>query len=145
MNVTVPNKESAMELAKQLLEVNELYEDEKLTKEAGHPVLNYWNSSRLVDDFGDHLVVFRDGETLNIFIDPLRDLRFDDIKDALDMLDDIIYGLDDKMSHILKENTHIGEARDLLYGAWAEIRDILVKKFPDRADKLIKTFHLDEV
>jgi hypothetical protein len=144
MTITAINKKQAMDLAKQLLEAHELYENEEKSSDAGHPVFLYGGESRRADDFGDRIVVSRDGESLTIVIDPLRDLRYDQVTDALDLLNDILYDIDDKMPSVIEDNTHIGEARRLLYGAWAEIREILIKRFPDRADALIKKFHLDE-
>lgn len=148
MNVTVLSREAAMTLAMQILEIGGLYEDRGLSKDAGHPVLKgpMPDDTRSVDDLGDRFVVYRDGESLSITVDPLRDLySIGQIEDALDLLNDILYELDDKMPNVIAKNTHIGEARDLLYGAWTEIREILKNKFPGAAaEELIKKFHLNE-
>ena len=95
-------------------------------------------------DLGDRLEInyYETGETVNIWIE--GEPQFDEyqIADALEVIDEAIYQIDDKILPKLQAATGIDEARNKLYGAYAEIAKILKSQHPE--SKLYSMYNLQE-
>lgn len=65
-----------------------------------------------------------------------------ELAEALEIIDDAIYQIDDKISAKLSERVGIAEARNKLYAAYAEIAKILKEQHPE--SKLIKRYNLQD-
>lgn len=93
-------------------------------------------------DLGDRLEVnLATGETVNIWIDEPKFFEYQ-IADALDVIDDVIYKIDDNINSKLAEVTGIKEARDKLYSAFGEIAKILKSQYPE--SKLYERYNLQD-
>lgn len=96
-----------------------------------------------ISDLGDRLEVnLATGETVNIWIEEEPAFAEYQIEDALRVISDAIYKIDDNVLPELQKETGIDEARKKLYGAYAEIAKILRSQHPD--SKLIKRYNLNE-
>lgn len=85
-----------------------------------------------ISDLGDRLEVnTNDGESVNIWIKPVPKYPEYAIEDALRVINDAIYEIDDKVNSDLAEETGIKEARNKLYGAYDEIKKILDRDYPE--------------
>lgn len=94
-----------------------------------------------ISDLGDRLEVnLETGETVNIWIEEEPEFKEWQIADALGIINDSIYEIDDKVSSKLAEVTGIKEARNILYGAYGVIAKILKEQHPD--SKLYKQYNL---
>lgn len=142
MVITVKTKEEAFDIARAMLDGKELFEDTDRTERAGHPIWATEMSYEWVSDLGDRLEVNQHADSVNIWIDRTHKIAEYQLADALEIISDCIYELDDKVSTIVKDCTGIGEARNKLYGAYKEIRDILDKKFPE--SKLYEKYNLKD-
>ena len=95
-------------------------------------------------DLGDRLEInyYETGETVNIWIE--GEPQFDEyqIADALEVIDEAIYQIDDKILPKLQSATGIDEARNKLYGAYAEIAKILKSQHPE--SKLYSMYNLQD-
>lgn len=108
--------------------------DESRSKKAGYDIfystaagVNAW-----ISDLGDRLEVnLASGETVNIWIDAEPNFSESQIADALSVIDNAIYDIDDKVDGKLADKTGITVARDALYGAYKEIAKILKAQHPE--------------
>ena len=85
-----------------------------------------------ISDLGDRLEVnLENGEAVNIWID--EEPRFPEyqLEDALKVISDAIYAIDDNVLPNLQKVTGLDEARAKIYGAYAEIAKILKAQHPD--------------
>lgn len=144
MKITVVTKEQAMDMAKTILGLNEVWQDDERTKRAGYPILVGGPRDKWISDLNDRLEVNDLNETLNIWIDPLKNLVPYQIEDALEIIDDLLYTIDDKFPGVLEDNTGMKEARKLIYGCYKQIKDIIDTKYPQECEPLIKRFNLNE-
>lgn len=89
-------------------------------------------------DLGNRLEVNIENETVNIWIAPV----FSEYKiaDALSVISDAIYEIDDKVDSKLAEKTGIAAARTLLYAAYDKLADELRKTNPDSS--LFKKYNM---
>lgn len=142
MKITVRTKEKAFEIARTMLDGQCLTQSAERTERAGYPIWETEKNYEWVSDLGDRLEVNQHADSVNIWIDPTNGVAEYQLADALEIISDCIYEIDDKVSGIVKDNTGITEARKLLYGAYAKIRDILDAKFPD--SKLYEEYNLKE-
>ena len=108
--------------------------DESRSKKAGYDIfystaagVNAW-----ISDLGDRLEVnLASGETVNIWIDEEPSFSESQIADALSVIDNAIYDIDDKVNGKLADKTGITAARDALYGAYKDIAKILKAQHPE--------------
>ena len=85
-----------------------------------------------ISDLGDRLEVnLENGEAVNIWID--EEPRFPEyqLEDALKVISDAIYAIDDNVLPNLQKVTGLDEARAKIYGAYSEIAKILKAQHPD--------------
>lgn len=119
--------------------------DEVRSKKAGYDI--YYSTVQSVhawiSDLGDRLEVnLETGETINIWIEEEPRFKEYQIADALEVINDAIYNIDDKVSSKLADVTGIKEARDKLYGAYKVIAKILKEQHPD--SKLYEEYNLQD-
>lgn len=82
-----------------------------------------------ISDLGDRLEVNIEYETINIWIEEPEYPEYQ-IADALRVINEAIYQIDDNILPKLQKATGIDEARAKLYGAYAEIAKILKAQHP---------------
>lgn len=96
-----------------------------------------------ISDLGDRLEVnLPDGKTVNVWIEEEPQFPEYQIDDALRVISDAIYKIDDNILPQLQKATGIDEARAKLYGAYAEIAKILQAQHPD--SKLYRQYNLQD-
>lgn len=118
--------------------------DEARSARAGYDIyystcdgVNAW-----ISDLDSRLEVsLENGETVNIWIDGPTFKEYQ-LSDALEVIDEAIYEIDDKVNRELAEVTGIEEARNKLYGAYSQIAKILKEYYPD--SKLYEEYNLQE-
>lgn len=119
--------------------------DEVKSKRAGYPI-HYSTASGVhawISDLGNRLEVnLEDGSTVNIWIE--EDPKFSEyqLEEALKVVSEAIYYIDDLVGDKLQKATGIDEARSKLYGAYGKIAEILKAQHPD--SKLFKMYNLHE-
>ena len=93
-------------------------------------------------DLGDRLEInyYETGKTVNIWIEEEPQFEEYQIADALKVIDEAIYQIDDHILPKLQAATGIDEARKKLYGAYAEIAKILKSQHPE--SKLYAMYNL---
>ena len=101
---------------------------------AGYDI--YYSTAAGVDawisDLGDRLEVnMENGETVNIWIDEGPQFAEYQLADALSVISNAIYAIDDNILPNLQKATGLDEARAKIYGAYAEIAKILKAQHPD--------------
>lgn len=117
--------------------------DEKKSDTAGYDIyystcdgVNAW-----ISDLEDRLEVnLATGETVNIWIEEEPQFREYQIAEALKVISDAIYEIDDNVNSKLAEVTGIKEARNKLYEAYGAIAKILKSQHPD--SKLYEEYNL---
>lgn len=108
--------------------------DEMKSENAGYDIycstcdgVNAW-----ISDLDNRLEVnLPTGETSNIWIEEEPQFKEYQISDALKVINDTIYEIDDKVNSKLAEVTGIREARTKLYDAYQEIAKILKSQHPE--------------
>lgn len=108
--------------------------DEIKSERAGYGVyvstadgVNAW-----ISDLGDRLEVNLDnGKTVSIWVNETPKFKEWQIADALEVISEAIYQIDDMVDSRLAEETGISRARTLLFGAYDEIKKILDKQYPE--------------
>lgn len=119
--------------------------DEKKSDAAGYDIyystcegVNAW-----ISDLGNRLEInLATGETVNIWIEEEPQFKEYQISDALEVIDNAIYEIDDKVDSELADVTGIREARNKLYEAYREIAKILKSQHPD--SELYAKYNLQE-
>lgn len=112
---------------------------------AGYPIYNSTvkDCFAWISDLGSRIEVnLPDGGTVNIWIEEKPKYTEYDIAEALRVINDAIYELDDKVCQKLKDETGLTEARNKLYGAYAIIARILKEQHPE--SKLYRMYNLQE-
>ena len=112
---------------------------------AGYDI--YYSTAAGVDawisDLGDRLEVnMENGETVNIWIDDEPQFPEYQLADALRVINDAIYAIDDNVLPNLQKATGLDDARAKIYGAYAEIAKILKSQHPD--SKLYDAYNLKD-
>lgn len=112
---------------------------------AGYDI--YYSTAAGVDawigDLGDRLEVnMENGETVNIWIDEGPQFAEYQLADALSVISNAIYAIDDNILPNLQRATGLDEARAKIYGAYAEIAKILKAQHPD--SKLYDAYNLKD-
>lgn len=129
----VNSKEQAWVEADKLFPTDYI-KDEKKSDAAGYDIyystcdgVNAW-----ISDLEDRLEVnLATGETVNIWIEEEPQFKEYQIAEALRVINDAIYEIDDNVNSKLAEVTGIREARDKLYDAYGAIAKILKSQHPD--------------
>lgn len=140
----VNSKEQAWVEADKLFPTDYIKDEEKSNR-AGYDIyystcdgVNAW-----ISDLEDRLEVnLTTGETVNIWIEEEPQFKEYQIAEALRVIDEAIYDIDDKINSKLAEVTGIKEARNKLYDAYSEIAKILKKQHPE--SKLYEMYNLQE-
>ena len=92
-----------------------------------------------ISDLGNRLEVNIENESFNLWIEEIQ-FTEGQIEDALRVISDAIYSIDDNILPKLQKATGIDEARAKLYGAYAEIAKILKSQHP--TSKLYDAYNL---
>lgn len=108
--------------------------DETKSENAGYDIycstcdgVNAW-----ISDLNDRLEInLATGETVNIWIEEEAQFKEYQISDALKVIDNAIYEIDDNVDSKLAEVTGIREVRIKLYEAYKAIAKILKSQHPD--------------
>ncbi len=119
--------------------------DEVKSSRAGYDIyystaagVNAW-----ISDLGDRLEVnLETGETVSIWIEAEPQFTEAQLADALAVINEAIYQIDDNVLPKLQKATGIDKARREFYGAYAAIADILNAQHPD--SYLYKKYNLKE-
>lgn len=116
--------------------------DSERTEKAGHNI--YWSTldgcTAWISDLGDRLELnLPDGKTVNIWIEECTYKEYQ-IKDALSIISDTIYEIDDKINSQLADELGITDARNSLYATYDKIKNLLNTYYPD--SKLITEYNL---
>lgn len=119
--------------------------DEVRSGRAGYDI--YYSTTKSVNawisDLGNRLEInLENGETINIWIEEEPKFKEYQIEDALLVINNAIYDIDDKVDRKLGDVTGIKEARDKLYGAYKIIAKILKEQHPD--SKLYEEYNLQD-
>ena len=131
MKITVKTHDEAIAVAKTMLDGQLFMKDNERSERAGYPIYITEKENEWVSDLCVRLEVNQGAESMNIWIDPYKEIAEYQLADALEVIDNCIYKIDDNISTELTRATGIGQARTLLYGAYKEIRDILDAKYPE--------------
>lgn len=83
-----------------------------------------------------------DGSSVNVYIDAEPEFREYQIADALQVINEAIYQIDDNILPALQNATGISDARAALYGAFGKIAEIIKRDYPE--SKLYKQYNLAE-
>lgn len=139
----VNSKQEAWSKADEIFPTDYIKDDAK-SERAGHDV--YFSTAQDVNawisDLGDRLEInLATGETVNIWIDEPKFSEYQ-IEDALEVIDNAIYKIDDNINSKLAEVTGIEEARNKLYEAYGAIAKILKSQHPE--SKLYERYNLQE-
>ena len=129
----VNSREQAWIEADKLIPTDYIKDAEK-SEAAGYDIyystcegVNAW-----ISDLEDRLEInLATGETVNIWIEEELQFKEYQIAEALRVIDDAIYEIDDNVNDKLAEVTGIREARNKLYDAYKEIAKILKSQHPD--------------
>ena len=132
------------------LRVNEIFptdyaEDGKASYIAGYPVYKSTvpGCRAWISDLWDRLEVnLPGGDSINIWIEEKPRYSEDDISDALRVISNAIYEIDDRVAPTLQVETGINEARSKLYGAYAILARILKEQHPE--SKLYRQYNLQD-
>ena len=142
--MTVNSRKEAWKKADAIFTTDYMKDDIR-SERAGYDVyystadgVNAW-----ISDLNDRLEINLDsGETINIWIVDEPEYKEYQIADALEVINEAIYQIDDNVDHKLAEVTGIEKARKQLYGAYAEIAKILKRDYPESG--LYKKYNLAE-
>ena len=131
--MTVNSRAKAWDEADKLFP-SDYIKDEAKSERAGYDIytstaegVNAW-----ICDLGDRLELNTAAGTINIWIET-TDISEYQIADALAVIDDAIYEIDDKIGDSVAKATSIGEARRKLYSAFGELAAILLERYPESA------------
>lgn len=116
--------------------------DSERTEKAGYNI--YWSTldgcTAWISDLGDRLELnLPDGKTVNIWIEECKYKEYQ-IKDALSVISDTIYEIDDKINNQLADELGITDARNSLYATYDKIKKMLDTYYP--GSNLITDYNL---
>lgn len=126
MFYTVTSVNEAWNKANEIFPTDYLH-DSDCTRRAGYDI--YWSTrpgcNAWISDLGDRLEVnLPNGESINIWIEEPKYKEYQ-IEDALKVISDAIYEIDDKVNRQLAEEVGITEARNTLYAAYGKLAEVL--------------------
>lgn len=129
----VKSKQEAWRKADIIFTTDYIKDDIRSTR-AGYDI--YYSTAAGVDawisDLGGRLEVnLENGETVNIWIDEEPQFTEYQLEDALRVISDAIYAIDDNILPDMQKATGLDEARAKIYGAYGEIAKILKTQHPD--------------
>ena len=102
------------------------------------PGYNGW-----ISDLGDRLEVnFPNGDSVNIWIEEKPEFPEYAIEDALKVIDEAIYQIDDMILPGLQKRIGMDKAREQLYAGYKALADLLKKDYP--GSKLYDRYNLAE-
>ncbi len=144
MKMKVKSREKAWNKA-DIIFPTDYAKDEARSSRAGYPV--YYSTANgvaaWISDLGDRLEInLENGETVNIWIDEKPEFSESQLADALSVIDNAIYDIDDKVNNNLSAKTGIKAARNALYEAYKEIVKILETQHP--ASPLFALYNLQD-
>lgn len=142
--MTATNKKQAWEIVDEIFPTD-YTENTIKTKNAGYPIYdsNLGDEHGYICDLGDRLEVnLANGKTINVWIDFEPCFTEYQIEDALRVISDAIYKIDDNVLPELQKETGIDEAIAKLYGAYKEIARILKTQHPN--SKLYAMYNLQD-
>ena len=119
--------------------------DEVRSEKAGYNIYysTKQNTNAWISDLGNRLEInLETGETINIWIEEYPKFKECQIEDALSIISQAIYDIDDEIDARLANVTGIKEARNKLYGAYKVIAKILKEQHPN--SKLYEEYNLQE-
>ena len=127
------NRDEAWRIADDIFTTDYMKDDSR-SSNAGYDIyystaagVNAW-----ISDLGNRLEVnLENGDTVNIWIDEEPQFAEYQLADALSVISDAIYAIDDNILSNLQKATGLDEARAKIYGAYAEIAKILKAQHPD--------------
>lgn len=138
----VASRKEAWRLADEMFPTDYM-KDERASLAAGYDI--YWSTAEgmnaWISDLGDRLELNIDHETFNLWIEEPEYAEYQ-IEDALKVISEAIYRIDDNILPKLQKATGIDEARAKLYGAYAEIAKILKSQHPE--SKLYDLYNLQD-
>lgn len=138
----VASRKEAWRLADEMFPTDYM-KDERASLAAGYDI--YWSTAEgmnaWISDLGDRLELNIDHETFNLWIEEPEYAEYQ-IEDALKVISEAIYRIDDNILPKLQKATGIDEARAKLYGAYAEIAKILKSQHPE--SKLYDMYNLQD-
>ena len=116
--------------------------DSERTKKAGYDI--YWSTldgcTAWISDLGNRLELnLPNGKTVNIYVIEYKYKEWQ-IEDALSVISDTIYEIDDKINSQLADELGITDARNSLYETYKQIKNLLEIYYPD--SKLITEYNL---
>lgn len=116
--------------------------DTNASQRAGYSI--YWSTSEgtnaWISDLGSRLEInLPNGESINVWIEEPKYKEYQ-IEDALKVISDAIYEIDDKVCRNLAEETGITEARNTLYAAYDKLAKALTSTNP--RSKLFEAYNL---
>ena len=140
----VKSKQEAWRKADILFSTDYMKDDVRSNR-AGYDI--YYSTAAGVDawisDLGDRLEVnMENGETVNIWIDDEPQFAEYQLEDALSVISNAIYAIDDNILPNLQKATGLDDARAKIYGAYGEIAKILKAQHPD--SKLYDAYNLKD-
>lgn len=142
--MTAKNIKEAWAIADEIFPTD-YYKNEIKSANAGYPIYDSTLGDEIgyISDLGNRIEVnLSTGKTVNIWIEEEPQFPEYQIADALKVISEAIYQIDDNILPKLQKATGVDEARVKLYGAYAEIAKILKSQHPD--SKLFDQYNLNE-
>lgn len=142
--MTVDTKKEAWVKANEIFPTD-YYKDDAASERAGYGI--YYSTADGVDawisDLGNRLEVnLPTGDTVLIWVKETPDFPEYMLADALKVISDAIYEIDDNILFDLQKETGIDVARKKLYGAYGEVAKILKSQHPN--SKLFDMYNLND-
>lgn len=141
--IKVYSREEAWKKADEIFPTDYM-KDERSSQNAGYDIFKSTlpGEESWISDLNTSLEVnLASGETVRIVIE--KKYEEYQLDDALSIISDAIYEIDDKINHKLAEETGIEDARKTLYAAYAKIYGIIKKQ--GVGECLIRRYNLHEV
>lgn len=138
------SKAQAWEIANEIFPTDYIKDDAQ-SERAGYGI--YYSTAAAgvhawISDLEDRLEVnLPSGKTVNIWIDESPEFSEYSLEEALRIINNTIYDIDDKISDKLSEVTGIKQARNTLYEAYSVIAKLLKEQHPQ--SKLFEHYNLD--
>lgn len=134
----------AWQIADEIFPTDYMKDDAKSAR-AGYDIytstaagVNAW-----ISDLGGRLEInLADGKTVNIWIEEQPKFSEYQLADALAVISETIYQIDDNVLPALQKATGLDEARRTIYGAYAKIAEILKDQHP--GSHLYKRYNLQD-
>ena len=131
MKITAKTREDAFHIAKLMLDGAFYHRDIERSQNAGYDIYTTEKDYEWISALGDRYEVNQRGESINVWIDETKGIAEYQLADALEVINECLYEIDDKVSDMVKDATSISEARVQLYSAYGQIKEILDAKFPN--------------